>query len=97
MKGFMKKEFLFDADIMPSSQAGRAGVLALANENRFASSTYSEPVTEFVLGVLGTDLAALRNELELIMPSVRVPRRFEYRKEANALSFLSDQIGRAHV
>jgi len=81
---------LDSANIRPASEAGAAGVLALANENRFAASHYSEPLTEFVLGVLGTDLAPLQAELDLIAPPVRTPRRFEYKKSPAAMSFLAD-------
>lgn len=86
----MSKILSIDTPIAPATDAGRAGVLALANEDRFEAANYSEGLTEFVLGVLGTDLAPLVEELNFLAPPVMAPRRFEYKKEANALSFLAD-------
>jgi hypothetical protein len=86
----MSKILTFDTPISPKEMAGRVGVLALANENRLVASSYSEAVTNFITGVLGTDLAALQNELNIIAPPVLTSRRFEYKKSAEGLSFLAD-------
>jgi len=86
----MSKILHFDSPILPASAAGSAGVLALANENRLEAANYSEGVSNFILGVLGTDLAALQAELDLLAPPVRTSRRFEYKKAAEGLSFLAD-------
>lgn len=77
--------------IANANEAGTSGVLALANESRLEGSTYSEGVSNFVLGVLGTDLAPLQAELNLMAPPVRTARRFEYMTAPAGLSFLADQ------
>jgi len=87
----MKKALTLETPIHAATEAGSGGVLALVNENRMEAANYSEAVTGFILGVLGTDLATLQAELDLIAPSVRVARRFEYKKQATGLSFLADQ------
>jgi len=87
----MNKILTMETPISAASMAGTAGVLALANENRMEAANYSEAVTGFVLGVLGSDLAPLQAELDKIAPSVKVARRFEYKKQAAGLSFLADQ------
>jgi len=87
----MNKVLSFDNAIAPVGSAGSAGVLALANENRMEAANYSEGVTNFVLGVLGTDLASLQAELDFIAPPVRTARRFEYKTSPTGLSFLADQ------
>lgn len=85
-----KKTLTIETPIMPATMAGQVGVLALANEDRFSASHYSEAMTEFGIGVLGTDLAALQAELDLIAPPVRSPRKSEYKKKAESLAFLAD-------
>lgn len=87
----MKKILTMDSPIQLAAMAGEAGVLALANENRLEATHYSEGVTNFVLGVLGTDLAGLQAELDILAPPVRTARRFEYKKDPDGLSFLADQ------
>jgi len=87
----MNQKLTFETPIAPAAQAGGSGVLALANENRFEATHYSEAVSNFMLGILGSDLAPLQSELDLIAPSVRTARRFEYKKMADGLSFLADQ------
>lgn len=86
----MSKILSFDEAIQPSEKAGVKGVLALANENRFEAANYSEPLTQFIAGVMGTDLAGLQAELDRIAPPVRTARRFEYKKAPAGLSFLAD-------
>jgi len=83
----MKLEF----PIAAANEAGVSGVLALANESRLEGSTYSEGVSNFILGVLGSDLAPLQAELNLMAPAVRTARRFEYMTAPAGLSFLADQ------
>jgi len=87
----MSKILTFESPIAPVGSAGTAGVLALANENRMEAANYSEAVTNFVLGVLGTDLVGLQAELDFIAPPVRTARRFEYKTAPSGLSFLADQ------
>lgn len=83
----MKREIV----IASANEAGNSGVLAMANESRLEGATYSEEVSNFVLGVLGTDLAPLQAELDLMAPPVRTARRFEYMTAPAGLSFLADQ------
>lgn len=86
----MKKDNL-DVRIMKDAGAGcNVNVIAAANEDRFTSATYSEEVTNFVVGVSGATLEPLRQERDLIMPPVHVGRRFEYKKSKGGLSFLAD-------
>lgn len=67
------------------------GLVAAANESRFVQSHYSEAVTNFVINLAGTELAALIGERDLLAPSVRVGRRFEFKKSTGGLAFLADQ------
>ena len=82
------KNFIISAD---AGIGNNRGLVAAANDSRFAVATYSEPLTNFLVGVLGTDLAALRAELELLAPGVRVGRRFEFKKNKADTAFLADQ------
>jgi hypothetical protein len=68
--------------------AGRPGDIMLANEGRFESSHFSEPLTAFSVGWL--DKSDIKATLDRIAPEVTVARRFEYKKAANAESFLSE-------
>jgi hypothetical protein len=66
-------------------------LIVAANENSFEAANYSEGVTNFLVGVLGTDLDPLRRELNLIAPAIRVGRRFEFKKNKSDIAFLADQ------
>jgi hypothetical protein len=66
-------------------------IVAAANESRFTQSTFSEEVTNFIVGLAGTEMAALIAERDLLAPSVRVGRRFEFKKSKGGLAFLADQ------
>lgn len=67
------------------------GLIVAANEARFTQSHYSEEVTNFIVGLTGTEMAPLIAERDLLAPSVRVGRRFEFKKSKGGLAFLADQ------
>lgn len=64
------------------------GTVCAANESRFEAAHLSEPLTAFTVG--WRDPENLRSLLDFIAPSVRVGRRFEFRKADNAEAFLSE-------
>ncbi|MFH0878558.1 MAG: hypothetical protein V2A34_02485 [Lentisphaerota bacterium] len=66
----------------------KAGVLCLANEARFTSSNYSEPLTTFGVGF--REKENLQAELDAIATPVPVGRRFEFKAANNADEFLSE-------
>lgn len=65
------------------------GMFALANEERFTASYYSEPLTQYAVG--WTDGENLQELLEYIAPRVPVGRRFEFKSAVNGEAFLSEQ------
>lgn len=68
--------------------ANPVGQLCAANESRFESTYYSEPLTAFTVGWVDPEnLDALIEEL---FPAVEVGRRFEFKAANNAESFLSE-------
>lgn len=64
------------------------GVIYAANEARFTSSNYSEPLTAYTVG--WKDPENLEALLEDIAPEVPVSRRFEFKAANNAEAFLSE-------
>ena len=64
------------------------GVIVAANESRFASTFYSEPLTAYTVG--WRDPENLETLLETLAPAVPVGRRFEYKLADNAQAFLSE-------
>jgi hypothetical protein len=62
--------------------------MVLANEGRFESNFYSEPLTEFVVGWL--EKQDIKATLDRVAPEVPVGRRFEFKKGANVEAFLSE-------
>lgn len=67
------------------------GMVCAANESRFVQSNYSEGITNFIVGLSGTELAPLIAERDLLAPPVRVGRRFEFKKSKGGLAFMADQ------
>jgi len=64
------------------------GTVCLANESRFEAAHLSEPLTAFTVGWRDPEnLSAL---LDFLAPSVRVGRRFEFKRSDNAEAFLSE-------
>lgn len=64
------------------------GQMVLANEGRFESNYYSEPLTEFVVGWL--EQQNIKATLDRLAPEVPVGRRFEFKKGVNVEAFLSE-------
>lgn len=64
------------------------GVVHAANESRFNTAHYSEPLTTFTAGWKDSeDIEAL---LQFIAPTVHVGRRFEFKRADNAEAFYSE-------
>lgn len=68
--------------------ANHIGEIYLANEARFTSATFSQPLTTFSVG--WTDKENILASLQFIAPEVVVGRRFEFKKSTNAEEFLSE-------
>ena len=64
------------------------GQVCLANESRFNSAFFSEPLTAYATG--WRDPNNIEALLDFVAPGVQVGRRFEYKKADNAEAFLSD-------
>jgi hypothetical protein len=64
------------------------GQVCLANESRFNSAFFSEPLTAYATG--WRDPNNIESMLDFIAPPVQVGRRFEYKKADNAEAFLLD-------
>lgn len=65
-----------------------SGVIYAANEARFSSANFSQPLTAYSVG--WTDPDKLDVLLEQLAPSVEVSRRFEFKSATNAEAFLSE-------
>jgi hypothetical protein len=73
--------------VLPAGELA-PGKYSLANEERFISANYSDPLTQYATGWSdGENLTAL---LDWIAPKVPVGRRFEYKQAINSESFLSE-------
>lgn len=64
------------------------GQMCLANESRFNSAFFSEPLTAYATG--WKDPNNIEALLDFVAPPVQVGRRFEYKKADNAEAFLLD-------
>src|SRR5688572_15084792 len=64
------------------------GQVCLANESRFNSAFFSEPLTAYATG--WRDPNNIEALLDFVAPPVQVGRRFEYKKADNSEAFLSD-------
>lgn len=65
-----------------------AGEVVVANESRFNSTHYSEPLTAFTVG--WQDPENLEAMLDFVAPRVPVGRRFEFKRADNAEAFYSE-------
>ena len=63
-------------------------IIYVANEGRFTSSFYSEPLSTYAVG--WRDPENIEGTLEFVAPAVETQRRFEFKKFANAEEFLSE-------
>lgn len=66
------------------------GQLYFANDSRFNTTHFSEPLTTYAVG--WRDPADLESALEFVAPSVAVGRRFEWRKATNDEEFYSELV-----
>lgn len=66
----------------------KSNVICAANEARFTSAFFSEPLTQYAVG--WKDDENLDQMLEDLFPGVEVGRRFEYKAAVNANEFLVD-------
>lgn len=92
MKQSLQAQNITDA-IMRDCGAGLnpAGAICAANEERFTTAHFSEPLTGYTVGWLSQAEAAKAVALlESIAPTVQVGRRFEFKAAANAEEFLSE-------
>src|SRR5688572_9629660 len=64
------------------------GQLYLANESRFNSSFFSEPLTTYAVG--WRDPNKTEDLLDFLTPPIRVGRRFEFKQTDNSEAFLSE-------
>ena len=65
-----------------------AGLICAANESRFTSGHYSEPLTAYTVGWRDPeDVDAI---LQRLFPEVPVSRRFDFKKANNAEAFLTE-------
>lgn len=64
------------------------GLICAANEARFTSAHYSEPLTGFTVG--WRDRENLDQQRQRLFPEVQVGRRFEFKAALNAQAFLSE-------
>ena len=72
--------------IMPAGAAIQPGQVALANEDVFADTFFSQPMTDYAVG-WASQQRWIRDLLDFLAPGVRTTRRFEYRVANNAKAF----------
>lgn len=68
--------------------ANPSGQIYLANEARFTSRSFSEPLTNYAL--MWRDPNNIEATLDFLFPPVQVARRYEWKKAVNAEAFLSE-------
>jgi hypothetical protein len=84
----MKKPEIISGPLGDQGSGNNPGEIYLANEARFTSATFSQPLTTFSVGWKDSDnILAL---LQFIAPEVVVGRRFEFKKATNAEMLLSE-------
>ena len=76
--------------IMPGDLGSnnQPGEIYLANEARFTSSNFSQPLTAYSVG--WKDAEDIKATLDFIAPEVPVGRRFEFKNATNSEEFLSE-------
>lgn len=84
----MKATEIISGPLGDQGAGNNPGEIYLANEARFTSATFSQPLTTFSVGWKDSDnILAL---LQFIAPEVVVGRRFEFKKATNAEMLLSE-------
>lgn len=84
----MKKPEIISGLLGDQGEANQPGEIYLANEARFTSATFSQPLTTYSVG--WTDKENILATLNFIAPEVVVSRRFEFKKSTNAEELLSE-------
>jgi hypothetical protein len=89
----MKKQLIIPTGeglITPADLGGnnRSGEIYLANEARFTSANFSQPLTAYSVG--WKDSEDIKATLDFIAPEVPVGRRFEFKNATNSEEFLSE-------
>jgi hypothetical protein len=84
----MKHPEIISGLLGDQGNANQPGEIYLANEARFTSATFSQPLTTFSVG--WTDKENILGTLNFIAPEVVVGRRFEFKKSVNAEELLSE-------
>jgi hypothetical protein len=77
-----------EAPVLAAGSALAGGQYALANESRLGSATFSQPLTEYIVG--WKDSENIQATLDYIAPPVPVARRFDWKKADNSQAFLSE-------
>jgi hypothetical protein len=78
-----------NAEILPADGGNlEKGVVHAANEARFTSANYSEPLTTFTVG--WRDPENIENLLNFVAPVIHVGKRFEFKKTDSGEAFLSE-------
>jgi hypothetical protein len=76
-------------DVIPRDDGSlRPGQLYLANESRFNSAFFSEPLTTFATG--WRDPHNIEELLDFLAPPIQVGRRFEFKQTDNSEAFLAE-------
>jgi hypothetical protein len=65
------------------------GLVCAANESRFMTANYSEPLTTFTVG--WKDAENIEELLNFVAPVIHVGKRFEFKMANNAEAFLSEE------
>ncbi|MDR2778735.1 MAG: hypothetical protein LBB16_00390 [Puniceicoccales bacterium] len=78
-----------NVEILPKDDGFQGcGTICAANEARFTTSTYSEPLTAFTVG--WKDSEQIEELLNFIAPVIPVAKRFEFKLSNNEQCFLSE-------
>lgn len=75
-------------EMLPLEDSLRHGQIGLANEARLTTATFSEPLTQYLVGWQAPP--TLQALLDFVAPAVTVGRRFEFKKAENSEAFLSE-------
>jgi hypothetical protein len=86
----MKQSLLNEAldGILDNDLNLQPGQIGLANESRFSSRYYQEPLTSYITG--WRDPNNIEDLLNFVAPPVQTGRKVEYKKSVNAEEFLSE-------
>src|SRR5687767_1152823 len=78
----------FGSPLLRDNGALAPGQLCLANESRFNSAFFSEPLTAYATG--WRDASNIEAMLDFLAPPVQTGRRFEFKKGDNSEAFYSE-------